>query len=109
MRRAASALLIACAIALPPARADDAAGLHVVVHDGDVIFQGVSMDVDQLQAKLATGGRQGDPLYFQVGSNAKSVYISRVLRAVRAAGFTHVVIVGPDGQVRVDIPAPPTD
>ena len=110
MPRAAGPFLLAGILMLASSvRADDPPQLRLVVHDGNVSFQGDNLDVEQLQAKLAASGRQTDPLYFQVGANAKSVFISRVLRAVRAAGFTHVVILGPDGQIRGDVPERPVD
>ena len=82
-----------------PAPAEDAARdqLRIAVVDGQVIFQGANLDVDALGAALARTGRQEETLSVQIGPKAKSAYISRVLRAVQAAGFSKFSIVGPTG------------
>lgn len=83
-------------LAAHAARAEDAP-LRITVVDGQVIFAGANLDLDELRAALARTGRQNEILTFQVGPNAKSAYISRVLKAVRDAGFAKLSIVGPAG------------
>ena len=78
-------------------RAEDAAALTVTVHDGGVLFHGADLDLDQLQSQLAATGRQGARVYLRIGSNAKSVYVDRVIAAIRAAGFADIAILGPPG------------
>ena len=96
MRR--TSLAIAAALLLAhPARAGDPAPeqLRITVVDGEVLFRGTNLDLDDLRAALTATGRQSETLYFQIGPNAKSTYISRVLRVVQAAGFSKFAIVGP--------------
>ncbi len=69
--------------------------LRITVVDGQVLFGGANLDVDELRAALAKAGRQSETLYFQVGPNAKSTYISQVLKAVQATGYAKLAIVGP--------------
>lgn len=78
-------------------RAEDAAPLTVTVQDGDVLFHGAALDLDQLQSQLSATGRKGARVYLRIGSNAKSVYVDRVIAAIRAAGFANIAILGPPG------------
>ncbi|MDB5396606.1 MAG: hypothetical protein JWM91_4112 [Rhodospirillales bacterium] len=71
--------------------------LTVTVRDGEVLFHGADLDVDQLQSQLTATRRQGSRVYLRIGSGAKSVYIDRVIKAIRSAGFTDIVLVGPSG------------
>jgi biopolymer transport protein ExbD len=77
--------------------AEDADRLTVMIRDGEVLFHGVELDVDQLQSQLTASGLQGSRIYLRLGSGAKSVYIDRVVKAIRSAGFTDIVLLGPSG------------
>jgi biopolymer transport protein ExbD len=84
-------------VALNSAHAQDADRLIVFIHDGEVLFHGAELDLDQLKAQLTATGKQGSKLYLRIGSSAKSVYVERVVKAVREAGFTDIAILGPSG------------
>jgi biopolymer transport protein ExbD len=71
--------------------------LTVVVEDGDVLFQGSSLDLDQLKAQLAATGRQKERIYFRMGPNVKTAYTQRVVEAIKAAGFTDIAVIPPPG------------
>jgi biopolymer transport protein ExbD len=86
-------------LAAVPLRAEDkpAEPLTVLVEDGDVLFQGSSLDLDQLKAQLAATGRQKERIYFRMGPNAKTAYTKRVVEAIKAAGFTDIAVMPPAG------------
>jgi len=98
---------IAVLIAVP-LRADDksAAPLTIIVEDGDVLFQGANLDLDQLKTELAATGRQKERIYFRMGPNAKTAYTERVVAAIKAAGFTDIAVMPPPGLGKKD-PEPP--
>jgi biopolymer transport protein ExbD len=81
------------------ARADNkpAEPLTVIVEDGDVLFQGASLDLDQLTAQLTATGRQKERVYFRMGPNAKTGYTQRVVEAIKAAGFSDIAVMPPPG------------
>jgi biopolymer transport protein ExbD len=79
------------------AHSEDADRLTVMVRDGEVLFHGAALDVDQLQSQLTASGLQGSRIYLRLGSGAKSVFIDRVVKAIRSAGFTDIVLLGPSG------------
>ncbi len=91
-----------------PAHADDkpAEPLTVVVEDGDVLFQGANLDLDQLKAQLAATGRQKERVYFRMGPNAKTAYTQRVVDAIKAAGFADIAVMPPPGLGKKN-PEPP--
>ena len=88
-----------------PAHADDPKPLTVIIEDGDVLFQGANLDLDQLQARLTASGRQKEKIYFRVGPNAKTVFVQRVIDAIKAAGFADIGMVPPPGMEKA--PEPP--
>jgi biopolymer transport protein ExbD len=94
--------LLACILIVgpwTPTHAGDAARppLRIVVVDGQVVFGGANLDLDELRTALASSDHKDETLYFQVGPNAKSTYISQVLKVVKQAGFSKLAIVGPTG------------
>jgi len=98
VRFAAFCVLAVClTLASSAARAQGipADALRIVVVDGQVLFHGDNLDIAELRAALARTGRQGETLYFQVGPNAKSAYLTQVLQAVKEAGFAKLSIMGP--------------
>jgi biopolymer transport protein ExbD len=92
---ACAALFIAAAV-IAPARADDQP-LTVFIQDGEVLFQGVELNTDQLTEKLKATGRQTERIYFRMGPNAKTAYTKRVIAAIEAAGFTDIAVMPPPG------------
>ncbi len=84
-------------LAINSAHGEDSDRLIVFIHDGEVLFHGAELDLDQLKTQLAATGKQGSKLYLRIGSSAKSVYVERVVKAVREAGFTDIAILGPSG------------
>ena len=105
VRALACAALFAACIALSPARADDQP-LIVFIQDGEVLFQGAELDVDQLTEKLKATGRQKERIYFRMGPNAKTAYTMRVVAAIEAAGFTDIAVMPPRGLGKKDPEAP---
>ncbi len=94
------AILLSLLFAIAPAYAadkTDADRLTVTVRDGEVLFRGADLDVDELRSQLVATGRAGERVYVRIGPGAKSVYIDRVVKAIRAAGFADIAIVGPSG------------
>ena len=92
-------LAIAAVLIAIPARAADkpAEPLTVIVEDGDVLFQGANLDLDQLKAQLIATGRQKERVYFRMGPNAKTAYTKRVVAAIEAAGFHDIAVMPPPG------------
>ena len=80
--------------------------LTVIIADGEVLFQGVSLDTDQLTEKLIATGRQKERIYFRMGPNAKTAYTQRVVEAIKAAGFADIAVQPPPGLGKKD-PEPP--
>jgi hypothetical protein len=101
-------LIIAAFLIAIPARADGklAEPLTVIVADGEVLFQGVSLDTDQLTEKLIATGRQKERIYFRMGPNAKTAYTQRVVEAIKAAAFADIAVQPPPGLGKKD-PEPP--
>jgi len=89
-------------------RADDkpAEPLTVIVEDGEVLFKGANLDLDQLKAQLAATGRQSERIYFRMGAHAKTAYTQRVVEAIKAAGFADIAVMPPPGLGEKD-PEPP--
>jgi biopolymer transport protein ExbD len=104
MKAVACAAVLA-AILIAPARADDTP-LTVFIQDGDVVFQGASLDTDQLTQRLKATGRQKERIYFRMGPNAKTAYTKRVIAAIEAAGFTDIAVMPPPGLGKTE-PEPP--
>ena len=92
-----SVLAFALSLAAPAHAADDTSPLTVIIEDGDVLFQGANLDLDQLQARLTASGRQKEKIYFRIGPNAKTVFVQRVIDAIKAAGFADIGMVPPPG------------
>jgi biopolymer transport protein ExbD len=101
-------LAVAAALIAGVARGDDkpAEPLTVIVEDGDVMFQGASLDLDQLTAELTATGRQRERVYFRMGPNAKTSYTRRVVEAIRAAGFSDIAVMPPLGLGKKDPESP---
>jgi biopolymer transport protein ExbD len=101
-------LAIAAVLIAVPARAADkpAEPLTLIVEDGDVLFQGANLDLDQLTAQLIATGRQKERIYFRMGPNAKTAYTQRVVEAIKAAGFADIAVQPPPGLGKKD-PEPP--
>jgi biopolymer transport protein ExbD len=91
-----------------PAHADEkpAEPLTVIVEDGDVLFQGANLDLDELKIQLIATGRQKERIYFRMGPNAKTAYTQRAVEAIKAAGFTDIAVQPPPGLGKKD-PEPP--
>ena len=96
MRVKAAALLLCLAILATPAHADDTP-LTVFIQDGEVLFQGKTLDTDQLTETLKATGRQTERIYFRMGPNAKTAFTKRVIAAIQAAGFTDIAVMPPPG------------
>ena len=96
MRVKAAALLLCLAILTTPAHADNAP-LTVFIQDGEVLFQGKTLDTDQLTETLKATGRQTERIYFRMGPTAKTAYTRRVIAAIQAAGFADIAIAPPPG------------
>jgi biopolymer transport protein ExbD len=79
------------------AQAADEPLLTVLIQDGQVLFQGADLDLDELKAKLAATGRQKERVYFRVGPNAKSAFVQRVIDTIKAAGFADIAVMPPPG------------
>ena len=94
LRAFAWAALLALLTAFLPARADDQP-LTVFIQDGEVLFQGRELDVEQLTETLKATGRQKERIYFRMGPNAKTAYAKRVVAAIAAAGFTDIAVMPP--------------
>ena len=105
LRAFACAVLFAVLIAPAPARADDQP-LTVFIQDGDVVFQGMELDIDQLTEKLKATGRQTERIYFRMGPNAKTAFTKRVVAAIEAAGFTDIAVMPPPGLGKKEPEAP---
>ena len=105
MRALAWAALFAALIAIAAAHADDQP-LTVFIQDGEVLFQGMELDIDQLTEKLKATGRQKERIYFRMGPNAKTAYTKRVIAAIEAAGFTDIAVMPPPGLGKRE-PEPP--
>ena len=71
--------------------------LTVIVEDGDVLFQGANLDLDQLKTQLAATGRQKERIYFRMGPNAKTAYTQSVVDVIKAAGFADIALQPPPG------------
>ena len=97
-------VLYLAAVAIP-ARADDQP-LTVFIQDGEVLFQGMELDIDQLTDKLKATGRQTERIYFRMGPNAKTAYTKRVVAAIAAAGFTDIAVMPPPGLGKKEPEAP---
>jgi biopolymer transport protein ExbD len=97
-------LAVATVLIAVPARAADkpAEPLTVIVEDGDVLFQGASLDLDQLKAQLIATGRQNERVYFRMGPNAKTAFTQRVVEAIKAAGFADIAVMPPPGLGKKD-------
>jgi len=95
-------------LAVSVARAEDIASepLTVVIADGEVLFQGVSLDTDQLTKKLKATGRQKERIYFRMGPNAKTAYTQRVVEAIKAAGFADIAVQAPPGLGKKELEPP---
>jgi len=98
-------VLFAVLTAPAPARADDQP-LTVFIQDGDVVFQGMELDIDQLTEKLKATGRQTERIYFRMGPNAKTAFTKRVVAAIEAAGFTDIAVMPPLGLGKKEPEAP---
>ena len=105
LRALAWAAAFAALTAAPPARADDQP-LTVFIQDGEVLFQGMELDIDQLTEKLKATGRQKERIYFRMGPNAKTAYTKRVVAAIEAAGFTDIAVMPPPGLGKKEPEAP---
>jgi biopolymer transport protein ExbD len=92
-------------LAAPASRADDQP-LTVFIQDGEVVFQGVELDTDQLTERLKATGRQKERIYFRMGPNAKTAYTKRVIAAIEAAGFTDIAVMPPPGLGKTEPEAP---
>ena len=79
------------------AAAEDTERLTVMIRDGEVLFHGAELDVEQLQSQLTASGLQGSRVYVRLASGANSVFIDRVVSAIRSAGFTDIILLGPSG------------
>jgi biopolymer transport protein ExbD len=89
------ALLLCLAIFAAPASHADDPPLTVFIQDGEVLFQDMELDIDQLTDKLKATGRQNERIYFRMGPNAKTAYTKRVIAAIEAAGFTDIAVMPP--------------
>jgi biopolymer transport protein ExbD len=100
---------LAAGLVISAAQADDkpAPSLTVIIEDGEVLFQGAALDLDQLKTQLAATGRQKERIYFRMGPHAKTAYTERVIAAIKAAGFTDIAVLPPPGLGKKD-PEPPT-
>ncbi|HEX4504873.1 MAG TPA: biopolymer transporter ExbD [Alphaproteobacteria bacterium] len=105
LRAVAWAVLFAALIAISPAGAADQP-LTVFIQDGEVLFQGMELDLDQLTEKLKATGRQPQRIYFRMGPNAKTAYTKRVIAAIQAAGFTDIAVMPPPGLDKKEPEAP---
>jgi biopolymer transport protein ExbD len=92
-------------LAAPASRADGQP-LTVFIQDGEVVFQGVELDTDQLTERLKATGRQKERIYFRMGPNAKTAYTKRVIAAIEAAGFTDIAVMPPPGLGKTEPEAP---
>jgi biopolymer transport protein ExbD len=99
------AILLCLVIFIASARADDQP-LTVFIHDGEVVFQGMELDIDQLTERLKATGRQKERIYFRMGPNAKTAYTKRVIAAIQAAGFTDIAVMPPPGLGKKEPEAP---
>jgi biopolymer transport protein ExbD len=90
---------MAAGLMFSTAYAEDKAAppLTVIIEDGQVLFQGADLDLDELKSKLAATGRQKERVYFRVGPNAKSAYVQRVIDTIKAAGFADIAVMPPPG------------
>jgi biopolymer transport protein ExbD len=91
------ALLAVLFVTSSVAHAEEPDRLTVFIHDGEVLFHGTELDLDQLKTQLTATGKQGARIYLRIGSSAKSVYVDRVVKTVQEAGFTDIAILGPSG------------
>jgi len=105
LRAFAWAAVVSIAIIIAPARADDTP-LTVFIQDGEVLFEGMTLDTDQLTETLKATGRQKERIYFRMGPNAKTAYTKRVIDAIEAAGFTDIAVMPPPGLGKKE-PEPP--
>jgi biopolymer transport protein ExbD len=101
-------LAIVAVLIAPSTRAVDkpTEPLTVIVEDGDVLFQGANLDLDQLKTQLAATGRQKERIYFRMGPNAKTAYTQRVVEAIKAAGFADIAVQPPPGVGKKDPESP---
>lgn len=99
--------LIAVLIAGPTYADKSTEPLAVVIEDGEVLFQGASLDLDQLKTQLVATGRQKERIYFRMGPHATTAYTERVIAAIKAAGFADIAVLPPPGLGKKD-PEPPT-
>ncbi len=101
-----AALVLLSAVSV--VRAEDSASgpLIVFIQDGEVLFQGKALDIDQLTETLKATGRQKERIYFRMGPNAKTAYTKRVIAAIEAAGFTDIAVMPPPGLGKTK-PEPP--
>jgi biopolymer transport protein ExbD len=90
---------LAVGLMFSTAHADDKAAppLTVIIEDGQVLFEGASLDLDQLKTRLAATGRQKERSYFRMGPHAKTAYTERVIDTIKAAGFTDIAVMPPPG------------
>jgi hypothetical protein len=97
LRLCVSILALGCALLTATSVHAEDQSLRITVVDRQVIFAGANLDIEELRATLVRIGRQNEVLTFRVGPNAKSSYISEVLKVVRQAGYSKLSIVGPAG------------
>jgi biopolymer transport protein ExbD len=98
--------LVAVLIAGPAYPDKSTEALTVTVEDGEVLFQGANLDLDQLKAQLVATGRQKERIYFRMGPHAKTAYIERVIAVIKGAGFSDIAVLPPPGLGKKD-PEPP--
>ncbi len=101
----AGTLLLILALLTLPVHADNTP-LTVFIQDGEVFFQGKTLDTDQLTETLKATGRQTERIYFRMGANAKTAYTKRVIAAIEAAGFHDIAVMPPPGLGKKE-PEPP--
>lgn len=88
---------LAAGLIFSDAHADAPQPLTVIIEDGQVLFQGADLDLDELRMRLAQTGRQKERIYFRAGPNAKSAYVQRVIDTIKAAGFADIAVMPPPG------------
>lgn len=91
------ALFVGAPLRLSRAEDQAPAPLTVIIEDGEVLFQGADLDLDQLKSRLAATGRQKERILFRIGPNAKTVYVKQVIDAIKEAGFADIGMMPPPG------------
>jgi biopolymer transport protein ExbD len=94
-------------IAIPAYADRSTEPLTVTIEDGEVLFRGANLDLDQLKTQLAATGRQRERIYFRMGPHAKTAYTERVIAVIKAAGFSDIAVLPPPGLGK-KAPEPPT-